>query len=142
MERVELELYRSLLEELGVEVVKRKDETFRTVVEEAKQLQGQVLDEGDKSEVGSRTVVNIGPSDSLNQTLVKIRDAVSRIDQGTFGTCTGCAGDIPLTRLAAVPFEGLCAECKNSEELELGRTKPPESVREGVSGDHGEEDME
>ena len=135
LEKVQQELYRSLLEELSAQVSKRKDETFRTVVEETKQLQGQVLDEGDKSEVNSRTAVNIGLNENLSQTLVKIRDAVRRIDQGTFGNCTGCHSHISLTRLEAVPYEALCTECKNSEEQERGMARPLESVREDVLGE-------
>jgi RNA polymerase-binding protein DksA len=45
-----------------------------------------------------------------------ITEALSRIDQGTFGTCESCGGDIPKSRLEAMPSARLCIECKREEE--------------------------
>lgn len=39
-----------------------------------------------------------------------------RIEQGTFGRCTNCGGDINRRRLDAVPWTPLCIECQRSGE--------------------------
>lgn len=40
-----------------------------------------------------------------------LNDALSRINRGTYGICTKCAGDISAARLEAVPFALLCQYC-------------------------------
>ncbi|TSC74266.1 MAG: transcriptional regulator, TraR/DksA family [Parcubacteria group bacterium Gr01-1014_44] len=121
MKRVlaEQEIFRSLLKELRVQILNKKDKTVRTVIEENKQLQGQVIDESEKAEVNSRAAVNIDFNETFNQILVKIEEALVRINQGTFGDCTDCGWPIPLVRLSAVPYEGLCVDCKEKEESAL-----------------------
>lgn len=44
-------------------------------------------------------------------TLAKIDEALERISNGTYGTCTECGGVIPKTRLNAIPYTPLCIKC-------------------------------
>ena len=37
--------------------------------------------------------------------------ALARLAGGTFGTCAGCGGQIPKTRLAALPTAERCLSC-------------------------------
>lgn len=46
----------------------------------------------------------------------KIDAALSRMDEGKFGLCDGCGGDIEMRRLQARPTTTLCVECKELEE--------------------------
>ena len=46
----------------------------------------------------------------------KIKDALERIDDGTFGTCEKCGEDISEGRLKARPVTTLCIDCKIEEE--------------------------
>jgi DnaK suppressor protein len=46
----------------------------------------------------------------------KIREALERIDAGTFGTCDRCGEEISMKRLKARPVTTLCIECKTREE--------------------------
>lgn len=55
----------------------------------------------------------------------KLRDALERLEDGTFGTCEECGRDIPLKRLMARPVTTLCIECKEEQEAEE-RTKAEE----------------
>jgi DnaK suppressor protein len=48
--------------------------------------------------------------------LKKIKNALIRIDEGTFGTCIECGGDIELPRLKARPTATKCISCKEEEE--------------------------
>lgn len=46
----------------------------------------------------------------------KINEALTRIEEGTFGECESCENDIELKRLEARPTATLCIACKEDEE--------------------------
>lgn len=48
---------------------------------------------------------------SLQRTLEDIDAALSRIQLGTYGTCTGCGRAIPVERLELRPFAETCVSC-------------------------------
>ena len=48
--------------------------------------------------------------------LVKIDEALERIDTGEFGICESCGSDIGDKRLEARPVTTLCIECKTRAE--------------------------
>jgi len=48
----------------------------------------------------------------------KIREALDRLEEGTFGICEACGEEIPLKRLMARPVTTLCIECKKEQEAE------------------------
>ena len=45
-----------------------------------------------------------------------IDDALERIEEGTFGVCEDCGGEIPLGRLEVMPFAATCRDCKSKQE--------------------------
>jgi DnaK suppressor protein len=47
-----------------------------------------------------------------DQRLNELRDALSRLEEGTFGVCLGCKGPIPEDDLSANPIQRLCARCE------------------------------
>ena len=47
-----------------------------------------------------------------------IDDALSRLDDGTFGKCEDCEAEIPPARLEAIPFARLCVPCQELREEE------------------------
>jgi len=51
----------------------------------------------------------------------KIREALERIDRGTFGICEVCGREIPEERLRARPVATLCLDCKLRQEEEERR---------------------
>ncbi|MDA8234309.1 MAG: TraR/DksA C4-type zinc finger protein [Clostridia bacterium] len=53
---------------------------------------------------------------SENIHLQKIDDALVKIDQGTYGSCSMCGQEIPLERLEAFPATTVCIDCKKKEE--------------------------
>lgn len=50
--------------------------------------------------------------------LKKIEEAIERINDGTFGICESCGGEISVKRLKARPVTTLCIECKIKQEAE------------------------
>jgi len=54
--------------------------------------------------------------------IVKIREALQRIDEGGFSECEECGDDIGIERLKARPVTTLCVTCKRKQEAaERGR---------------------
>jgi DnaK suppressor protein len=52
----------------------------------------------------------------------KIREALDRIDAGTYGYCELCGGEITIKRLKARPVTTMCITCKSRQEaLERAR---------------------
>jgi len=54
--------------------------------------------------------------DRERKLLVKIREAIERIDEGTYGICDECGDDISVKRLEARPVTTHCIECKTNQE--------------------------
>ncbi|MFI1002843.1 TraR/DksA family transcriptional regulator [Streptomyces galbus] len=49
---------------------------------------------------------------AMGQVLEEIDEAFARIDDGTYGTCTGCAKPIPAERLEILPYTRHCVACR------------------------------
>lgn len=47
----------------------------------------------------------------------QIEKALRQIQDGTYGVCEDCGGEIPLARLEALPFATQCVECKRRAEF-------------------------
>jgi RNA polymerase-binding transcription factor DksA len=48
--------------------------------------------------------------------LEEIFTAYAKLDAGTFGTCEACGGELPLSRLRAVPAARYCLSCQTRRE--------------------------
>lgn len=48
----------------------------------------------------------------------KIKEALERIDTGTYGICEACGEEISEARLKARPVTTLCIECKKRQEMD------------------------
>lgn len=47
-----------------------------------------------------------------SETLAEIQAALTRLDDGTYGTCIDCGGQINAERLAALPAAARCLSCQ------------------------------
>jgi len=65
--------------------------------------------------------------DRERKLIVKINEALARIEDGTFGICEMCGEDISEERLKARPVTTLCIDCKTEEEEKEKRI--PETER-------------
>ena len=54
--------------------------------------------------------------DRERRMLTKIREALLRIEDGTYGICESCDEEISEKRLLARPVSTLCVECKSEAE--------------------------
>ena len=53
----------------------------------------------------------IGLVDSERKILIEVNDALSRIEDGTYGICEGRGEPIPKQRLKAIPWARYCVSC-------------------------------
>ncbi len=55
--------------------------------------------------------------DRERKLIQKIDEAMKRIDEGKFGLCESCGGEISEERLRVRPVTTLCIDCKTEEEV-------------------------
>ena len=51
-----------------------------------------------------------------SETLRRIDDALRRLEDGSYGHCIECLGEIAAPRLRALPFAELCRDCQERHE--------------------------
>lgn len=54
---------------------------------------------------------------NLRDMLLKVNDALARIEDGSFGICKACGKPISVERLRAIPWAELCIEDQKKIEL-------------------------
>jgi DnaK suppressor protein len=54
--------------------------------------------------------------DRESKLIKKIKKALARIEDGTFGICETCGEEISVERMKARPVTSQCIECKSKEE--------------------------
>jgi DnaK suppressor protein len=107
-------------------------EKYRTIL---KELEGELLASLEKSEVDARETASAEVEDQIDQAntdmskdlvldeesrdydkLRMVREALERVDAGTFGVCVDCGREIPEARLQAVPWAAYCVEDQEKRE--------------------------
>ena len=53
---------------------------------------------------------------SENKIMYEVEEALTRIEDGTFGDCESCEKRISKERLKAIPFTRFCKDCQEKEE--------------------------
>ncbi len=54
--------------------------------------------------------------ENLEHVRGQVQHALTRLDDGSYGSCETCGQPIPRERLEALPFAGQCIGCKSREE--------------------------
>jgi DnaK suppressor protein len=95
---------------------------------ERDQARGQVIDTA--ADTGDAGVADEGESEDFTEAeldataLQQVRDALQRIDDGTFGRCVVDGGPIEPTRLEAVPWTPFCLKHQKLVEAD-SQTRTP-----------------
>src|SRR5882672_7745759 len=113
MNKAQLKKFRGLLEEKRGEIVKKAKQTLdEDMTLDANDLSDE-MDLASSEYLQSFTFRLRGREKSF---LDKITKALTKIDDGSFGTCEECGEDISIKRLEARPETTLCIRCKEDQE--------------------------
>src|SRR5687767_8096881 len=74
-------------------------------------------DIGDQALMDLDRELGISLMEMRNRRRQAIDEALTRLNEGTYGICAECGVEISERRLEAVPFAKLCVECQAREEL-------------------------
>ena len=112
MDTEKQEFYRSILQE-----------EMRVLLEEAGKTVSEMTadntnfpDPNDRATQESDRTFELRIRDRERKLINKIKEALERIDGGTFGVCDMCGEDISEARLKARPVTTLCIDCKIEQE--------------------------
>ncbi len=112
----ELEKYRRLLEqkktELSTELAKARTAEEETTEESTQDIADKAVSSYTREFLYSLT-------DSERTVLLQIDEALTRIDEGTFGFCGNCGKEMNEKRLTAVPWTPYCVDCQELSEKGL-----------------------
>lgn len=91
----------------------------------------EVLDAGESSEADIQEDIEFALIQMKAETLTKINDALGRLEEGAYGYCADCSGEISDKRLRALPFAVRCKECEEGREMAVEREKVLAQKRNG-----------
>ncbi len=77
---------------------------------------GDGLDEPEHIEADVQEHIEVALIQIKGETLERVRQALARLDQGEYGYCTECGGEISAQRLRALPFAVRCTACEDLRE--------------------------
>ncbi|MFK0118200.1 TraR/DksA family transcriptional regulator [Streptomyces sp. NPDC090994] len=52
-------------------------------------------------------------AEAIGKVLKEIDEAFARVDDGSYGTCLGCAKPVPVERLEILPYTRYCVGCQS-----------------------------
>jgi DnaK suppressor protein len=71
----------------------------------------------DRASLDIDNTLNLRIREREGRLIHKIKDALIRLERGTFGICEECGSEIPEKRLLVRPIARLCIRCKEKEEI-------------------------
>jgi DnaK suppressor protein len=112
MSRKDLDFFRKLLNRRLKELLMEAEKT-KNMVKATDELAPDPVDAAfDQSEKDFLLRLR----DRESKLMAKIKEALEKIDNGTFGVCEECGEGISLKRLRARPMATLCIDCKHEQE--------------------------
>jgi DnaK suppressor protein len=112
MEKAKREEFRQILQEQLDELLREAGKTVSEMTDE----KANFPDPTDRASLESDRNFELRIRDRERKLIMKIREALERIDEGTFGVCDHCEEEIGEARLKARPVTTLCIECKTEQE--------------------------
>ena len=112
MEKELLEKFRVQLEAKRHEIISEADKTLAEMTDQS----SNIPDPNDRATIESDRSFELRIRDRERKLLVKIEEALNRIEEGEYGICEDCGCDINIKRLEARPVTTLCIDCKTLQE--------------------------
>lgn len=109
---------KQILEERRREILSEVQEKMRDVRAFGASGEGQgVLDSAETTEADIQDDIELALIQMKSETLHKIEEALSRLDEQTYGNCFECGEEISERRLRALPFAVRCKDCEEAREM-------------------------
>lgn len=112
MEHQDIEYFQKLLSSMLEEALQKGDSTL----EELTDSNEAFADPADRATAESDRSFTLRIRDRERRLIRKIRGALQRIEDGSYGVCEECGEDIGVPRLKARPVTKLCINCKSKQE--------------------------
>ena len=80
-------------------------------------------DIADRASSETDRAIELRARDRQRKLISKIDEALGRIEDGSYGKCEECGGEIGVERLRARPVTTLCINCKSQQEAEERRRR-------------------
>ena len=93
----------------------------------------EVFDAVESSESDIQDEIEFALIQMKSETLNKIDDALTRLEQGDYGNCFECGEEIAEKRLRALPFAVRCKDCEEAREIAQKRERQLATRRGGSS---------
>ena len=84
---------------------------------------GDGLDETELIEADVQGHIEVALIQMKGEMLLRTREALARLDEGDYGYCAECAGEIAEQRLRALPFAVRCTSCEALHERSTARER-------------------
>jgi DnaK suppressor protein len=112
MEHAKRDEFRQILQGQLDELLREAGKTVSEMTDE----KANFPDPTDRASLESDRNFELRIRDRERKLIMKIREALERIDDETFGVCEHCEEEIGEARLKARPVTTLCIECKTEQE--------------------------
>ena len=112
MKKKDIEYFKEFLNNRLEELLSHADDTVSGMT----QPKENFPDPTDRASLESERNFMLRIRDRENKLIKKIRNALNRIERGTFGVCEECGENISIKRLKARPVTTQCIDCKTKEE--------------------------
>ena len=109
-----LKYFRELLNERLTELLSEANKTVTGMTDHKENLP----DPSDRASLESDRNFTLRIRDRERKLIGKIKDALDRIENGSYGICEECGEEISAERLKARPVTTLCIDCKKRQENE------------------------
>lgn len=93
-----------------------KSEISKYIKGETRQLVDTALDDGDWSVVDLSEDISFKHMSTHRENLLKIDEALRKLNEGTYGICEDCGEAISEQRLKILPFAIYCTDCQEKRE--------------------------
>lgn len=112
MDQKNLDEFRQILQAQLDELLREAGKTVSEMTDEKTNFP----DPTDRASLESDRNFELRIRDRERKLIMKIREALERIENGEFGICENCEEEIGEARLRARPVTTLCIECKTEQE--------------------------
>lgn len=112
MKKKDLKFFEELLNNRLQELLNQADNTVSGMTEQKENFP----DPTDRATLESDRNFMLRIRDREHKLIKKIKKALERIENNTFGICESCGEDISVERLKARPVTTQCIDCKTKEE--------------------------